>query len=439
VKAVAGDAARRDETQAALASSTPQLDEVDRETGALLRREAKRQALSLELIASENFVSEAVLEAVGSVLTNKYAEGYPGRRYYGGCDVVDEVEELALDRAKRIFGMDHANVQPHSGSGANAAVYQAALEPGDTMLAMNLDHGGHLTHGSPVNFSGKTYKIASYGVAQSDECIDYDEVRRLAQQHRPKLIQCGATAYSRIIDFDAFRSIADEVGAILFADIAHIAGLVAAGVHPSPAGRAQIVSTTTHKTLRGPRGGMILCDEPWKKRIDSAVFPGLQGGPLMHVIAGKAVAFKEVLGADFKGYCEQIVANAKALSSAVLGAGLRVVSGGTDTHLFLLSLVDRDTTGKMAQIALDRAGVTANKNMVPFDPRKPMVTSGLRIGTPAVTTRGMREPEMVEIAGFIERVLRNPGDVGELDAVRSDVETLCRRFPLYPNHWAESD
>ena len=438
MKAVAGDAIRREMTEI-VASPTPHLDGVDREIGALLQREAKRQALSLELIASENFVSEAVLEAVGSVLTNKYAEGYPGRRYYGGCDAVDEVEQLAIDRAKRIFGMDHANVQPHSGSGANAAVYQAALDHGDTMLAMNLDHGGHLTHGSPVNFSGKNYKIVSYGVAQRDERIDYDEVRRLARQHRPKLIQCGTTAYSRVIDFDAFRSIADDVGAVLFADIAHIAGLVAAGVHPSPAGRAQIVSTTTHKTLRGPRGGMILCDESWRKRIDSAVFPGLQGGPLMHVIAGKAVAFKEVLDADFKGYCEQIVANAKALSAAVMTAGLRVVSGGTDTHLFLLSLVDRDTTGKMAQTALDRAGVTANKNMVPFDPRKPMVTSGLRIGTPAVTTRGMREPEMAEIARFIERVLCDPGDVDELDAVRADVETLCRRFPLYESHWTESE
>ena len=439
MKAAAGDAIRRAVSDVAVESSTSHLDEVDSEIAVLLRREAKRQGLSLELIASENFVSEAVLEAVGSVLTNKYAEGYPGRRYYGGCEVVDEVEQLAIDRAVQIFGMDHANVQPHSGSGANAAVYQAALEYGDTMLAMDLDHGGHLTHGSPVNFSGKAYNIVSYGVSRSDEYIDYDEVRRLAQQHRPKLIQCGATAYSRIIDFDAFRSIADEVGAVLFADIAHIAGLVAAGVHPSPAGRAQLVTTTTHKTLRGPRGGMILCDKQWRKRIDSAVFPGLQGGPLMHVIAGKAVAFKEILSTDFKRYCEQIVANAKALCAALMEAELRVVSGGTDNHLFLLSLVDRDITGKMAQIVLDRAGVTTNKNMVPFDPHKPMVTSGLRIGTPAVTTRGMREPEMVEIAGLIQRVLRNPGDVDELDAVREDVATLCRRFPLYTNHWAESD
>ena len=418
---------------------TPHLDSTDPDVSALIRKEAKRQGLSIELIASENFVSEAVLEAVGSVLTNKYAEGYPGRRYYGGCEVVDGIEELAIDRAKQLFGMDHANVQPHSGSQANAAVYQAALEHGDTILAMNLDHGGHLTHGSPVNFSGKNYRIVPYGVSREDERIDYDELRRLALQERPKLIQCGATAYSRVIDFARFREIADEVGAVLFADIAHIAGLVAAGVHPSPAGQAQIVTTTTHKTLRGPRGGLILCDADWAKRIDSAIFPGLQGGPLMHVIAGKAVSFREALSPDFKGYCQQIVANSKALCEAVVGGGFRVVSGGTDNHLFLLSLVDRDTTGKMAQTALDRAGITANKNMVPFDPRKPMVTSGIRIGTPAVTTRGMREPEMAEIASFIRRVLANPGDVEELDAVREEVETLCRRFPLYTTRWSEDD
>jgi glycine hydroxymethyltransferase len=420
-------------------SATPQLDVVDAEIATLVRREGRRQGLSIELIASENFVSEAVLEAVGSVLTNKYAEGYPGRRYYGGCEIVDDVEDLARERAKRLFGMDHANVQPHSGSQANAAVYQALLEPGDTLLAMNLDHGGHLTHGSPVNFSGKTYRIVPYGVSEADECIDYDVLRDLALEHRPKLIQCGATAYSRIIDFQRFRAIADEVGALLFADIAHIAGLVAAGVHPSPAGYAQVVTMTTHKTLRGPRGGMILCDADLAKKVDSAIFPGMQGGPLMHVIAGKAVAFKEALAPEFKAYCEQIVVNAKALCQAVAGEGYKVVAGGTDNHLFMISLVDRDTTGKAAQIALDRAAITANKNMVPFDPRKPMVTSGVRIGTPAVTTRGMREPEMRVIGGFLHRVLANPGDVDELDRVRADVETLCRRFPLYEGRWRDRD
>jgi len=421
------------------ASRPPPLARVDPEIAALVRREGRRQALSLELIASENFVSEAVLEAVGSVLTNKYAEGYPGRRYYGGCEFVDEVEQLAIDRARALFGADHANVQPHSGSSANAAVYQAVCEIGDTVLAMNLDHGGHLTHGSPVNFSGKYYRIVPYGVSRDDERIDYDELRRLAREHRPRMIQCGATAYSRVIDFDAFRSIADEVGAVLFADIAHIAGLVATGVHPSPVGRAQVITTTTHKTLRGPRGGLILCDEEFKKRIDSAIFPGRQGGPLMHVIAGKAVAFGEALRPEFKTYCEQIVANARALAKGVQDSGHRVVSGGTDNHLFLLSLVDRDTTGKAAQIALERAGITANKNMVPFDPRKPMVTSGVRIGTPAVTSRGMREEEMPEIAGLIARVLAHPGDVEELDTVRSEVEALCRRFPLYTGRWGEAD
>ena len=422
-----------------MASLTPHLDETDADVAALLRKEAKRQGLSIELIASENFVSEAVLEAMGSVLTNKYAEGYPGRRYYGGCEIVDGVEEIAISRAKQLFGMDHANVQPHSGSQANAAVYQAALDYGDTILAMNLDHGGHLTHGSPVNFSGKAYNIVAYGVSREDECIDFEELRKLALEHRPKLIQCGATAYSRVIDFAKFREIADEVGAVLFADIAHIAGLVATGVHPSPAGHAQIVTTTTHKTLRGPRGGLILCDKDWAKKINSAIFPGLQGGPLMHVIAGKAVAFKESLAPEFKTYCQQIVANAKALCEGVMAGGFRVVAGGTDNHLFLLSLVDRDTTGKMAETALDRAAITTNKNMVPFDSRKPMVTSGIRIGTPAVTTRGMGEPEMAEIASFIRRVLDNPGDVEELDSIRAEVEMLCRRFPLYSRRWSEKD
>lgn len=420
-------------------SATPHLDRVDPDVARFVRREGRRQGLSIELIASENFVSEAVLEAVGSVLTNKYAEGYPGRRYYGGCEEVDEVETLAIDRAKALFGADHANVQPHSGSQANAAVYEAVLDRGDTVLAMNLDHGGHLTHGSPVNFSGKHFTIVPYGVAESDERIDYDQVRDLAREHRPKMIQCGATAYSRTIDFEIFRSIADEVDAVLFADIAHIAGLVASGVHPSPVGKAQIVTTTTHKTLRGPRGGLILCDQDWAKKLNSAIFPGLQGGPLMHVIAGKAVAFKEAASPDFRAYCEQIVANAKALAEAIQGKDFRVVSGGTDNHLFLLSLVGREITGKAAQIALDRAGITANKNMIPFDPRKPAVTSGVRIGTPAVTTRGMREAEMGRIGDFLARVLEAPDDEKRLDAIREEVAELCRQFPLYPERWNETD
>ena len=418
-------------------STTPAVDAVDAEIASLLREETQRQALSIELIASENFVSEAVLEAVGSALTNKYAEGYPGRRYYGGCEVVDQVEDLARDRACALFGADHANVQPHSGSQANAAVYHALLDPGDTLLAMNLDHGGHLTHGSPVNFSGKTYEVVPYGVNRDTEKIDLDLLRELALEHRPKMIQCGATAYSRQIDFAAFRAVADEVGALLFADIAHIAGLVAAGVHPSPQGHAHVYTSTTHKTLRGPRGGLILCQKDLAKKIDSAIFPGLQGGPLMHVIAGKAVAFKEALSPAFKDYSEQIVKNSQALARAVQGSGYKIVSGGTDNHLFLLSLVDSDTTGKAAQVSLDRAGITANKNMVPFDPRKPMVTSGLRVGTPAVTTRGMKEAEMEVIAEFIHRVLQNPGDVEELDRVRMDVEILCRKFPLYSKRWRE--
>jgi glycine hydroxymethyltransferase len=424
------------EGQADVGSS---LAQTDPEIAALLRGEARRQALNLELIASENFVSEAVLEATGSVLTNKYAEGYPGRRYYGGCEVVDGVETFAIERAKELFGADHANVQPHSGSQANEAVYRAVIDVGDTVLAMNLDHGGHLTHGSPVNFSGKLYDIVPYGVRRDDERIDYDELRRLALEHRPKLIQCGTTAYSRIIDFDAFRSIADEVGAVLFADIAHIAGLVVTGLHPSPVGKAHIITTTTHKTLRGPRGGLILCDAEYAKKVNSAVFPGGQGGPLMHVIAAKAVAFKEALSPAFKVYCTQIVANARTLADALVQRELEVVSGGTDTHLFMISLVNRDTTGKAAQIALERAGITTNKNMVPFDPRKPAVTSGIRIGTPAVTARGMCEPEMTEIATFIHRALERPGDVETLDEIRAEVEALCRRFPLYPGRWNDSD
>ncbi len=420
-------------------SQTPHLDQVDPEIAHFVRREGRRQGLSIELIASENFVSEAVLEVVGSVLTNKYAEGYPGRRYYGGCEEVDEVERLAIERAKELFGADHANVQPHSGSQANAAVYEAVLERGDTVLAMNLDHGGHLTHGSPVNFSGKHFEIVPYGVSQDDERIDYDEVRDLALSRRPKMIQCGATAYSRTIDFERFRQIADEVDAVLFADIAHISGLVAAGVHPTPVGHAHIVTTTTHKTLRGPRGGLILCDEPWARKLNSAIFPGLQGGPLMHVVAGKAVAFKEALSPDFRAYCEQIVANAKSLADAVERRDFKIVSGGTDNHLFLLSLVGREITGKAAQIALDRAGITANKNMIPFDPRKPTVTSGVRIGTPAVTTRGMREAEMAVIGDLLCRVLERPDDEALLGEIRDEAADLCRRFPLYVDRWDETD
>ena len=401
----------------------------------ILRREARRQAESLELIASENFVSEAVLEAVGSVATNKYAEGYSGRRYYGGCEVLDEAENLAIERAKQLFGCDHVNVQPHSGSQANECVYRAVLQPGDTILAMNLDHGGHLTHGSPKNFSGKLYKIVPYGVRRGDELIDYDQLREFAREHRPKLIQCGATAYSRVIDFARFREIADEVGALLFADIAHIAGLIATEHHPSPVGKAQLIATTTHKTLRGPRGGMILCDREFAKAVDSAVFPGGQGGPLMHVIAAKAVAFREALAPSFREYSAQIIANARALSAALGERGFRIVSGGTDNHLFLLSLVGRDISGKKAQEALDHAGITANKNMVPFDPRTPFVTSGLRFGTPALTTRGMREPEMREIAALIARVLEQPEDAAVAAAVQGEVRTLCARFPLYPSRW----
>jgi glycine hydroxymethyltransferase len=408
------------------------LAETDPAIADILRREARRQADGIELIASENFVSEAVLEALGSVATNKYAEGYPGRRYYGGCDVLDEAENLAIERAKQLFGAAHVNVQPHSGSQANECIYRAVLEPGDTILAMNLDHGGHLTHGSPVNFSGKLYRIVPYGVRQDSETIDYDEVRALAQQHRPKLIQCGATAYSRTIDFARFRAIADEVDALVFADIAHIAGLVATGHHPSPVGHAQLIGTTTHKTLRGPRGGMILCDREFAKAVDSAVFPGGQGGPLMHVIAAKAVGFLEALQPAFRDYCGQIVSNARALAATLAERGYRIVSGGTDNHLFLLSLVGRELSGKAAQNALEQAGITTNKNMVPFDPRKPTVTSGVRIGTPAVTTRGMREPEMRQIGGWIARALDGAADAAALAAVRSEVLALCARYPLYP-------
>jgi len=408
------------------------LQSADAAVADILRREACRQAENLELIASENFVSEAVLEAVGTTGTNKYAEGYPGRRYYGGCDVLDEVENLAIARAKQLFGAAHVNVQPHSGSQANEAVYRAVLKPGDTLLAMNLDHGGHLTHGSPVNFSGQLYRVIPYGVCRDNERIDYEALRGLALEHRPALIQCGATAYSRIIDFERLRAIADEAGALLFADIAHIAGLVATGHHPSPVGRAHIVSTTTHKTLRGPRGGMILCDAEFAKAVDSAVFPGGQGGPLMHVIAAKAVALGEALAPDFADYSAQVVANARALSGTLAERGFRIVSGGTDNHMFLLSLLDRELSGKKAQRLLEEAGITTNKNMVPFDTRKPFVTSGVRIGTPALTTRGMGAPEMRWIGGRMADVLQRPGDAALRAELRAEVRALCARFPLYP-------
>ena len=369
----------------------------------------RRQATSIELIPSENFVSEAVLEAMGSVLTNKYAEGYPGKRYYGGCEFVDIAEQLAIDRAKALFGAEHANVQPHSGTQANVAVYMAALQPGDTVLGMNLAHGGHLTHGHPLNFSGKMYKFVAYGVTKETETIDYDELDRLAQEHKPKMVVVGASAYSRIIDFARMGEIAQSVGALLFVDMAHIAGLIAAGVHPSPVPHADFVTTTTHKTLRGPRGGLILCREKYAKDVDRSLFPGGQGGPLMHIIAAKAVCLKEAVEPEFREYQKQIVANAKALAAGLSKRGFRIVSGGTDNHLFLLEIHSRGTTGSVAQPAFDRAGITINKNSIPFDPLPPMKAGGLRMGTPAVTTRGMREPEMEKIAGWIAEVLEPSG------------------------------
>ena len=409
-----------------------QLADVDPEIAKALREEAERQNRNLELIASENFVSEAVLDAVGSVLTNKYAEGYPGRRYYGGCEVVDVVEELATARARELFGVEHANVQPHSGAQANMAVYFTALQPGDLVLGPNLAHGGHLTAGSPVNFSGKLYRIVPYGVRRDTERIDLDQVRDLARHHRPKMIIAGGSAFPRAIDFRPFSEIAREVGAVLMADIAHPAGLVAAGLHPSPVGLADFVTTTTHKTLRGPRGGMVMCRAQYAQDLDRTVMPGVQGGPLMHVIAGKAVAFREALTPEWRAYQAQILRNATALAGALLARGYRLVSGGTDTHLLLVDLGQRDVTGKAAQEALDRAWITVNKNTVPFDKRGPMVTSGIRIGTPAVTTRGMREPEMAQIAELVDRVLSNVGSSAVETAVRNEVQELTARFPLYP-------
>ncbi|HAE0521316.1 TPA_asm: serine hydroxymethyltransferase, partial [Salmonella enterica subsp. enterica serovar Enteritidis str. P125109] len=385
-----------------------------------------------ELIASENFVSQAVMEAQGSVLTNKYAEGYPGRRYYGGCEYVDLAENLARDRAKEIFGAEHANVQPHSGAQANMAVYFTILEQGDTVLGMNLSHGGHLTHGSPVNFSGVQYNFVEYGVDQETEMIDYDVVAQLAEEHKPKLIVAGASAYPRVIDFKRFREIADSVGAYLMVDMAHIAGLVAAGQHPNPVEHAHFVTTTTHKTLRGPRGGMILCKEEHAKAIDKAIFPGIQGGPLMHVIAAKAVAFGEALAPEFKDYIGQVVTNAKVLGEELTNRGLRIVSGGTDNHLLLVDLQPLGITGKLAEHALDEAGITVNKNTIPFDPASPFVTSGIRIGTAAMTSRGFKEAEMKEIAELIELVLNHPEEADVLAQARERVVALTGRFPLYP-------
>ncbi|WP_313122187.1 serine hydroxymethyltransferase [Exiguobacterium sp.] len=397
-----------------------------------MRQELGRQRDNIELIASENFVSQAVMEAQGSVLTNKYAEGYPGRRYYGGCEYVDLAENLARDRAKKIFGAEHANVQPHSGAQANMAVYFTILEQGDTVLGMNLSHGGHLTHGSPVNFSGVQYNFVEYGVDQETEMIDYDVVAQLAEEHKPKLIVAGASAYPRVIDFKRFREIADSVGAYLMVDMAHIAGLVAAGQHPNPVEHAHFVTTTTHKTLRGPRGGMILCKEEHAKAIDKAIFPGIQGGPLMHVIAAKAVAFGEALAPEFKDYIGQVVTNAKVLGEELTNRGLRIVSGGTDNHLLLVDLQPLGITGKLAEHALDEAGITVNKNTIPFDPASPFVTSGIRIGTAAMTSRGFKEAEMKEIAELIELVLNHPEEADVLAQARERVVALTGRFPLYP-------
>ncbi|MEI8355018.1 MAG: serine hydroxymethyltransferase [Deltaproteobacteria bacterium] len=405
----------------------------DPEVAAAIRLETERQEYNLELIASENFVSEAVMEAQGSVMTNKYAEGYPGKRYYGGCSHVDLVENLAIERAKELFGADHVNVQPHSGSQANMAVYFSVLKPGDTVLGMDLSHGGHLTHGSPANFSGKLYNVVFYGVSRETETIDYAEVERLALEHKPKMIVVGASAYPRIIDFAAFRQIADKVGAMIMVDMAHIAGLVAAGLHPSPVPHAEFVTTTTHKTLRGPRGGMILCRGEYAKSLNSNIFPGIQGGPLMHVIAAKAVSFKEALQPDFKIYQEQILKNARSLAAALVSKGFRLTSGGTDNHMMLMDLTSTGLTGKVAEEALDKAGITVNKNTIPFETRSPFVTSGIRIGTPAATTHGLKEPEMELVAGFIAEALNNTESETALAAIKKRVHDLMNRYPLYAN------
>jgi len=415
---------------------TGALERTDPEIFAAVRRETERQRDNLELIASENVVSEAVLEAQGSVLTNKYAEGLPGKRYYGGCEFVDQVEQLAIDRARALFGAEGANVQPHSGAQANMCVYFAQLEPGDTILAMNLAHGGHLTHGSPVNFSGRFFRVVPYGVRESDGRIDLDQVRELARRERPKMIVVGHSAYPRAIDFAPFRAAADEVGATVMADMAHFAGLVAAAIHPSPVPHCEFVTTTTHKTLRGPRGGMILFRDAHAKTINASVFPGNQGGPLMHVIAAKAVALKEAASPEFRAYQRQVVANARALGDGLVRRGFRLATGGTDNHLLLVDLRGTELSGKVAQESLDKARITVNKNAVPFDPRPPFVTSGIRIGTPAVTTRGMREAEMDLIAELIRRGLEHVGDERALLALGAEVRELCARFPIYPSRTA---
>ncbi len=409
------------------------LQQTDPEVFSAIQQETQRLEGNLELIASENVVSEAVLEAQGCVMTNKYAEGYPGKRYYGGCEFVDQVESLAIARAKELFGADHANVQPHSGTQANMVVYLSVLKPGDTYLGMNLAHGGHLSMGSPVNFSGILYRVIPYGVSEKTETIDYDEIERLAREHRPRLIIAGASAYPRIIDYERFRRIADQVGAYLMVDMAHIAGLVAAGLHPSPVPYADFVTTTTHKTLRGPRGGLVLCRAEHAKTLDSKVFPGMQGGPLMHVIAAKAVALKEALAPEFKLYQQQIVKNAKVLAAKLMSKGFRLVSEGTDNHLMLVDLRQSELTGKVAQETLDKAHITVNRNAVPFDTRSPFVTSGIRIGTPAVTSRGMKEKEMELIADFIVRALDQIGDEAMLRKIGDEVRQLCEKFPVYPH------
>ena len=408
------------------------LDVVDTEIQEAINKELSRQRDKLEMIASENIVSKAVMQAQGSVLTNKYAEGYPGKRYYGGCEYVDVVEQLAIDRAKKLFGAEYANVQPHSGAQANTAVYFALLQPGDTILGMNLTDGGHLTHGSPVNISGKYFKIIPYGVDKETERIDYDELERLAKEHQPKLIVGGASAYSRIIDFERMAQIAKSVGAYFMVDMAHIAGLVAAGLHPSPVPYADVVTTTTHKTLRGPRGGLILCrDAEFGKQFNKAIFPGIQGGPLMHVVAAKAVAFKEALSDEFKVYQQQVLDNAKALSDELVKKGFRIVSGGTDNHLMLVDLRSKNITGKEAQFLLDEIGITANRNTIPFEPLSPFVTSGIRLGTPALTTRRLKEDDIREVADIIADVIENREDGAVIEAAKAKVQAICKKFPLY--------
>src|ERR1700722_10661774 len=418
--------------------NTP-LREVDPEIAEILELEARRQATGLELIPSENLVSEAVLQAMGSVLTNKYAEGYPGKRYYGGCEVVDRAETLAIDRAKKLFGAEHANVQAHSGTQANVSVYMSVLEPGAVVLGMNLAHGGHLTHGHPLNFSGKMYKFVAYGVTKETELIDYDEIDRLAREHQPKMIVAGASAYSRVIDFARIAKIAQSVGALFFLEMAHIAGLVAAGVHPSPVPHADFVSTTTHKTLRGPRGGLVLCREKFAKDLDRVTFPGIQGGPLEHIIAAKAFCLKEAAEPEFRDYQKQVVANASALAAGLTKQGFRIVTGGTDNHLMLVDMHSRGITGRDAELALERAGMTVNKNAIPFDPLPPMKAGGIRIGSPALTTRGMREPEMEMIAGWIADVLTHLGDAATEKRVREEVATLAAKFPLYAHRLEEAE